>query len=56
MKKQFILLMAFLVICLLATTSVVVSNTRTCKLEQKEAKPNSPNDFLLPGTLNYFQL
>lgn len=56
MKKQFILLMAFVLICLLATTSVVISNHHTCKLDQKKTQQLPSNDFLLHGPLNYFQL
>ncbi|HLP35488.1 hypothetical protein [Lacibacter sp.] len=56
MKKQFILLMAFVLICLLGATSVVVSNNRTCDLEEQEVKQLPSNDFLLHGPLNYFQL
>jgi cell division protein FtsB len=56
MKKQFILLMAFVLICLLGATSVVVSNNRTCKLDQKETQQQPLNDVLLYGPLNYFQL
>ena len=56
MKKQFILLMAFVLICLLGATSVIVSNNRTCKLYQKETQQLPSNDFLLHGPLNYFQL
>jgi hypothetical protein len=54
MKKQFILLMAFVLVCLLGATSVVVSNNRTCSVEDKKQLPS--NDFLLHGPLNYFQL
>lgn len=56
MKKQFVLLMAFVLICLLGATSVVVSNNRTCKLDQKETRQQPSNDVLLYGPLNYFQL
>ena len=56
MKKQFILLMAFVLICLLGATSVVVSNNRTCDLDKKEMKQLPANDFLLHGPFNYFQL
>ena len=56
MKKQFILLMAFVLICLLGATSVVVSNKRTCRLNEKEMKQLPSSDFLLHGPLNYFQL
>jgi hypothetical protein len=56
MKKQFIFLMAFVLVCLLGATSVVVSNNRTCKLDQKETQQQPTNDVLLYGPLNYFQL
>jgi cell division protein FtsB len=56
MKKQFVLLMAFVLVCLLGATSVVVSNNRTCKLDQKETQQQPSNDVLLYGPLNYFQL
>ena len=56
MKKQFILLMAFVLVCLLATTSAVVSKHRTCRLEPKDTHQQTPNDFVVPGPLNYFQL
>ncbi|MEJ8844929.1 hypothetical protein WG954_21220 [Lacibacter sp. H375] len=56
MKKEFILLMAFVLICLLGATSVAVSNNRTCSLDKKEVKQAPTNDFLLHGPLNYFQL
>lgn len=56
MKKQFILLIAFVLVCLLATTSAVVSSHRTCTLEQKDTQQQVPNDFVVPGPLNYFHL
>lgn len=56
MKKQFILLVAFVFICLLTATSVVVNNNRTCDLDKKEMKQLPANDFLLHGPFNYFQL
>jgi hypothetical protein len=56
MKKQFILLMAFVLVCLLGATSVVVSNNRTCSVEEEDMKQPPSNDFLLHGPLNYFQL
>ena len=56
MKKQFILLVAFVFICLLTATSVAVNNNRTCNIDNKETKQLPANDFLLHGPFNYFQL
>ena len=56
MKKQLVLLLAFVLICLLAATSVIVNNNRTCNLDKKEMKQLPANDFLLHGPFNYFQL
>ena len=56
MKKQFVLVLAFVLICLLTATSVAVNNNRTCDLDKKEIKQVPANDFLLHGPFNYFQL
>ncbi len=56
MKKQLVLLLAFVLICLLTVTSVVVNESRTCNLDKKEIKQLPANDFLLHGPFNYFQL
>lgn len=56
MKKKFVLFTAFVLLCLLTATSVVVTNSRTCKLDEKEIKQQPVNELMLPGPLNYFQL
>ncbi|MEJ8820210.1 hypothetical protein [Lacibacter sp. H407] len=56
MKKQFILLVASVLICLLTATSVMLNNTRICDLDKKEMKQLPANDLLLHGPFNYFQL
>ncbi len=56
MKRQIIIIMAFVLLCVLGVTSVAVSNKRTCNAAELNLKQLPSNDVLLHGPLNYFQL